>query len=490
MTVSSINGQLARSWKLALVAFLTALVSYTAFEITKEPEYSSDSVVYISNRDIGSSILRTSPSRSGSIANEARIANLSSVKSNAVGSIKLPNDVSQIRSMRATVPSTSTSAGQGALMELSVRSSSRELSKAVANRWANEFVLFRNRLASRELEQARSQLDKLDRSELRSPQERSHQEIDTIETLIALSGAEAQVIQHATSSTQVSPVPSRGILIGTVLGILSVIFVLSLRRLVPYKIEHEEQIERIIGAPVIGTIPRRGNRQHGQLVHDAEGDMSLWTEAFIALRSRLALALAPTTRKSILITSAEPAEGKSFVAANLAWAAAASGDDVLLIDADLRKPTIHTYFGKERSPGLVDAFVEGVDPLSKSFEVAPDDGNQEMWGRLRVVPAGTQTPSPSELCASQKMSSFVQSIASDEGVLVILDTPPALVVGDALSISGAIQSTLVVVGRTATEQKLGRLSSVLRRDSHNIVGVAFTNGGRKSMLGYKSYYYR
>jgi len=124
------------------------------------------------------------------------------------------------------------------------------------------------------------------------------------------------------------------------------------------------------------------------------------------------------------VTSSFPGEGKSLTAANLAITFAQAGDSVLLVDADMRRPTVHEKFQLPQTPGLSEAIVTGK--YDDSMQDGPLDGPED--NGFRTIP-----PNPSELLHSDRMKDFLDEMKSRVD-LVILDVPPVLVVADALAL--------------------------------------------------------
>ncbi len=200
-------------------------------------------------------------------------------------------------------------------------------------------------------------------------------------------------------------------------------------------------------------------------------------EQFRTLRSRLYRMRESQPLQTILITSAIPAEGKTMVSSNLAYALVRQhGCHVLLIDADLRSPRIHSLLGAPAAPGLADY----LQNTATEFEVTQrgsEDG-------LCFIPAGNHVTHPSELISSEEMKRFLDRVrpAFD---WIIIDSPPALPVADASVLGGLADGVLLVVRANSTPSEASQKACKELRDAH-ILGVVLNTADESA--GYNSYY--
>lgn len=202
-------------------------------------------------------------------------------------------------------------------------------------------------------------------------------------------------------------------------------------------------------------------------------------EQFRTLRSRLYQLRSMAPLKTLVVTSASPAEGKSFVAANLAHVLARqTGRRCLLMDGDLRRSTLAHYLGAPQSPGLTE-FVRGNVPIEQVVQHSSIPG-------LYFVPAGDPVSDPAELVAAPKMREWVER-ASQMFDWVIIDSPPAVTVSDASRLAEFADGVLLVVraGSTTAENAIK-----LREELKNtrVVGAVFNNFLAPSYYHY--YYYK
>jgi capsular exopolysaccharide synthesis family protein len=200
-------------------------------------------------------------------------------------------------------------------------------------------------------------------------------------------------------------------------------------------------------------------------------------EQFRTLRSRLYRMRESQPLQTILISSAIPAEGKTVVSANLAYALVRQhGCRVLLIDADLRSPRIHTLLGAPSAPGLA----EYLQKTATEFEVTQRSGEEGFC----FIPAGNHAKHPSELISSDRMKQFLERVkpAFD---WIIIDSPPALPVADASVLGGIVDGVLFVVRANSTPSEASQKACKELRDAH-IIGVVLNTAEESS--DYNSYY--
>jgi protein-tyrosine kinase len=200
-------------------------------------------------------------------------------------------------------------------------------------------------------------------------------------------------------------------------------------------------------------------------------------EQFRTLRSRLYRMRESQALQTILISSAIPAEGKTVVSTNLAYALVRQrGSRVLLIDADLRSPRVHTLLGTTAAPGLADY----LQSTATEFDVTQRSDQEG----LCFIPAGNHVTHPSELISSDRMKQFLVHIkpAFD---WIIIDSPPALPVADASVLGGLVDGVLFVVRANSTPSEASQRACKELRDAH-MLGVILNSA--EESAGYNSYY--
>lgn len=194
-----------------------------------------------------------------------------------------------------------------------------------------------------------------------------------------------------------------------------------------------------------------------------------YVESFNALRTNLSFVTSANNAKTILITSAMPEEGKSTVAINLAITLAKDDKKVLLIDADLRKPSLQRYLRVR--PGTMQGLTAVLSNQATTKEAI---GYYEMLG-IDLMVAGTRPPNPAELLALPKMQSMIDELKEVYDYIVI-DAPPAAVITDPAVLSRVTDGVLMVVRQNfSTHQDVIKAKDQLNRVNANIMGIVLNN---------------
>lgn len=279
-------------------------------------------------------------------------------------------------------------------------------------------------------------------------------------------------------------------LMGGLLGGMALAFIVEN---VDNSIRTPQDIETYCSLPSLGVIPSaalNGKNGHKSLPSTGQRQFILpvtmqqrnsgSAEAFRALRTSLLLSSPGAPPQVILVTSAMMQEGKSFTALNLAVVLAQTGQKVLLVDSDMRRPAVHKYLGLPMNRGL-SACLAGTEQVETAV-IAVD----EIPG-LHVIPAGLMPPYPSEMLASDTMPQLMQRWRGEYRYIVI-DTPPVLAVTDAV-VCARIADVVVLIARSEQtgRQSLVRTRDVLRKVRANIAGVVVNDISFNS-VEYRQYY--
>jgi succinoglycan biosynthesis transport protein ExoP len=208
-----------------------------------------------------------------------------------------------------------------------------------------------------------------------------------------------------------------------------------------------EQIERYMGAPPLGLVPKidgLAKLRCGPDTQVLEKPTSAYAEAIRSLYIGLVLSGGEQPPKTILVASALPREGKTAIALSLVQVLASAGHRVVLVDCDLRQPTAHRAFGVSSQPGLVEALV-GKRSLEEILAIDPRSG-------ARLVPAGEPVPNPADLLGSPQMTRLLAELAEDHD-FVILDSPPVLAVSDARVLARLVDRTVFLARWAGTRRE-------------------------------------
>jgi succinoglycan biosynthesis transport protein ExoP len=251
-------------------------------------------------------------------------------------------------------------------------------------------------------------------------------------------------------------------------------------------IHGQRELERR-GYSVLGTIPQllspgrgRDTEVTSHLITHTDVESS-GAEAFRMLRTALAFATAERKVRTIAVTSPGPSEGKSTVAVNLASVLAQAGSRVLLVDADLRHPTLHTVFRRSKKPGMSDLVILNSSPDQAIFATGLDG--------LFCLPCGTIPPSPADLLTLTATGTLFKRLAGEYD-FVVIDTPPVLVAADTPIIGTLADTTILVVrvGRTALDA-LGHARAAMLNAGVHLSGLVLNDVKRSGRYGRYYYYY-
>ncbi len=211
----------------------------------------------------------------------------------------------------------------------------------------------------------------------------------------------------------------------------------------------------------------------------AKMPQSISAEAYKSIRTSLKYSSIDKAIKTIVVTSSIPGEGKSTIAGNLALCLSESGNKVLIIDCDLRRPSLHRKFKVSNIKGLTDALIDRDNTI---------DSIQEYSYRLSIMPAGTIPPNPSEILGSKTFEKFIKDIGQNYDY-IILDTPPLLAVTDAKLLAGKADATILVVRYGKTKEKLVSSSyKELTKINAKVIGSILNMCDTKGRDSYYNYY--
>lgn len=293
-------------------------------------------------------------------------------------------------------------------------------------------------------------------------------------------------------SSPSSPNWKVNLLIGILAGLLAGAMYALVRDRSDQRIRSAADVQRLTGQAVVGALPTEATIEKRPRLLPVDGsndsELSILAEAFRSLRTNLQYMNVDDPPRSIVITSSAPGDGKSFTAANLAVALSATGQDVVLIEGDLRRPKISHLFDIVGDVGLSDVL---------AGRAAFDDVVQPIVGTstLHVLASGPIPPNPSEILGSGKMRDLIKTLT--ERSVVIIDAPPLLAVTDAAILSTRTDGTFVVVKTgSTTREMLGLAMDALKRVKGNVLGVILnrvpTKGAGKVYYGYRytGEYYR
>jgi succinoglycan biosynthesis transport protein ExoP len=282
----------------------------------------------------------------------------------------------------------------------------------------------------------------------------------------------------STPSWPVSPRVPRVVSFFAAMGLAAALFLAHLLECRDDKIWTTDDLADATHLPTLGAVGRMNGRGHDDGLAAAVRPRSPVAEAYRALRTSIQCLSVDEELRTITVTSPGLLEGKTTTAANLSIVMAQAGKSVILVDADLRRPMLHTVFDLPNGNGLANLLMQNRPERDGS----PQQTDIE---NLQVLTSGPPPPFPSELLCSQKMKRLIERLAADADV-VVLDSPPILPVTDASVLANQTDGVLVVTAAGQTRRTdAARAVKTLRRVQARILGTVLN---KSAPLGSTDYY--
>lgn len=396
--------------------------------------------------------------------------------------------------------------GESNIVNVSATATSPELAASIANTYSKLFVTEQQNSNHAYYASALALVNR--QLAVLSPQQRAgtaglalEDRAQSLGTLAELRNGNVQVAQTATvPSTPSSPMVSRNAFLGAVVGLLLGLVVAFLLERFDRRIREPKDLETIYGLPLLGVVPEsaalsrstRGKKNVREALPASEA------EAFHLIRAHLRYFNVDRELRTLLVASAAPGDGKTTVARHLASAAARMGSRVLLVEADLRRPTVAQQLDIRSGPGISDVLI-GAVALSEATQTVDLDSPSANGGGARMNGAGGRTldvlvagaalpPNPGELIESHAMESLLEQVKSTYD-LVVIDTPPLTAVSDAFPLLRKVDG-VIIVGRVGRNRRdvAERLHETLTGAGAPLLGVV-ANGFKSGRLGSYGYAY-
>lgn len=432
-----------RSWIVIACAALALGVVALVYSAVQTPEYSASATLYVTSgsEDDGNAAFSGGQAAQQRVASYTKLAASDAVIDQALNQGNLP--ISRDQARRALSASSS---GETVLLTITATLPNREMAARLANA----------------LSQAMSQF------------------VVRLETPAGGGQplAKLTIITPAVASqSPVSPRIYRNVALGIVIGLmLGIAFVLARARL-DNRVKSESDVSAVVKKPTLGAIPSNSALKRMQSLDFSTGGGPA-AEAFRKLRTNLSFVNVDNPMRVILVTSANPVEGKTTTAVNLGLALAESGEKCVVVDADLRKPQVARRLGLQSEVGLTN-FLRGDAQLADL--VQPTD-NPNFW----VLASGPLPPNPAELLNTGRARSAVDEL-SKAFVYVVVDCPPIIPVTDALVLTKLVTGVLLVSRYEKTRvQQLARAVEELETAGAPLVGCVLTDIG-KGGSSYRQY---
>lgn len=341
---------------------------------------------------------------------------------------------------------------------------------------------------------------------------------DSYHLALAMQKVAPELIKSITSSAQISVVdpavmPERpsgpnirlNMMVGAVLGFLLAILFTFLWEIINVRVKNQEDLRKKYEIPILGIIPNYGRNRHraddllkhipilknkrrrkkvSRLLTDE--NKFVVNEAYNSLRANLRFTIRRDGCRKLIINSPIPEDGKSTTSANIAITIAQTGARVLLLDCDLRKGTLHTYFNVKSSPGISEA----LSGMANDKDIIQNT----QYENLQIITMGAIPPNPTELLGSVQMEELVKRLEKNYDYM-IMDSPPVNVVSDALSLIKLADGVLIVVREGVTSHpNIAAAITKYKFSGANILGFvmngAFLQQRNKSKTQYYYYYSR
>ena len=285
-------------------------------------------------------------------------------------------------------------------------------------------------------------------------------------------------------TTPANNTTTRDLVLAVVIAVFAVAGFAFLRFYFDDTVKQNDDIEKTIGLPVAGHILKSDvkSKKIGSELIVEKSPKAVVSENIKRLRTNLQFTSVDKRMKTILVTSSNAGEGKSFVAANLAISFAQADKRVLLVDCDLRKGRTHKLFGIANTAGLSNLLTGDLRSFGKYIR-------STKIKNLDIITCGTYPPNPSELLSSKKNKTFVK-LLRDYYNVIIFDGAPVGGLADSVILSSLMDETLIVVkDASTTRSELLATKDALDKVGANIAGIVFNMANHKSSKYYNYYYY-
>lgn len=287
------------------------------------------------------------------------------------------------------------------------------------------------------------------------------------------------IVQIEPASVPDMPVRPRtlmNIVLAAIVGLMLAVGIVFIFEHLDDTLKTPDEVERLLGIPVLGFVAEMQYRTKGEEVYVARQPRSPVSEAFRSLRTNLEYASVQRPIRTLIVTSPEPAEGKTTVAVNLAAIYSQAKKQVALIDADMRHPHVHSYMGLPNHDGLSNLFRDQKNIQKISH-------NKVSLPHLTIITSGNLPPNPAELLGSDRMEKILEELQAGTE-MVVIDTPPSLV-ADGQVLAAKVDAVLIVIRPGVTRAEAARSTlETYKRAGARVVGVVLNRIPRN-----RSYYY-
>jgi receptor protein-tyrosine kinase len=394
------------------------------------------------------------------------------------------------------------------LISISATSTDPGEAAKVANAYSHQFVIYR-RDADRAAvaaarDEVKTEMSGLSASDLASDYGLMLQtKYETLRILEAMQDGGFTLMREATvPGTPFTPQTQRNIILALVVGLVLGIGLAFLLEYLDKRVKDEKTLERTSGLPVLASVPAVGGKwrnakpgRRSAEVVGFEGSGSVLLESFRTLRSSLQYFDVDGDVHTILITSGLPQEGKTVTTVNLGISLALSGQRVIIVESDLRRPMVHEYLGLDNQIGL-STVLAGKCSIAKASQLVRMDAlvseeerlnsgegsSLSLWKNLYCLPSGPLPPNPAELLGSARMGQVITELKKTADY-VLVDSAPLLLVSDPLVLAPQLDAVIVTARlRASTRGEMEEIRNLLERAGVRAIGVVA--GGVRHKRGY------
>ena len=493
-----------RKWIIVEAVVIVPLAAL-AFSLHQQAQYQGSAQVLLSQQDLGNQLTGAQDTSVYTPADrraqtQADLARVPGVATEAIKATRTPMSATDF------LASSSATAGTNAdLLTFTFTNHDPELASKLATAYAHAYVHYRLGVDTGPINNALTEVQ----NELKTLP--SHgalynnlvDKMTQLRTLGALMSANASVVRDAGAAVQTAPRTKRNVVLGILLGLFLGVGLAFLREALDTRVRSAEAIGERLELPLLARLPTPSKRLRAEnrLTMLAEPS-GVQAEAFRMLRTNLEFASLGKTAKVIMVTSATEQEGKSTTVANLAVALARSGQHVVLVDLDLRRPFVDRFFDIVDGPGLTQVAL-GIAPLGRAItRVAISGGDPVLYptsngngngngnghkpqvGALDVLPSGPIPPDPGEFVGTARLTEILEHLR-EHADIVLVDAPPLFHVGDGLVLSSKVDAVMVVarmdVMRRGMLTELKRLLDTMPAEK---LGFIITGADEEESYGY------
>ena len=464
---------LRRKWLLlAIVVVLPTAVYIGSSQLPKT--YQSKATINV-QATAGASTIFSRSSVKSDIGEAETLIKTTVVGRRAARIMGLPASAARGLLSHVSVAPTNPSASTDNFLTITAQDSDPGTAAQIANAFAKAVSQTRTASAIAQINRTIATLKRQRASEPASSSEALNVQLQQLRGLRASQAGTTEIVEAAVpAAAPISPQPKRNATIALVLALLIAAALGPLLDRLDRRLRDPGELEEILEAPVLATVPDDAFPGHPPGPHVRE--------AFQTLRASLTYFNVDRSLSSLVVASPVQQDGKTTVAVNLALAYAMDERDVVLVDADLRRPQIATRLGKEAGVGL-EAVLVGQSPLEDAF-VYVDTGA----GRLRLLPGVVPPPNPAVLLGSVRMRNLLAEL-TEQVDMVVVDTPGLLAVSDAIPLFNQVAGSIVVsrLGRTPKDA-VERATQVIRSAGGSVLGGVATGAQAGAGYGYYGYY--